>query len=601
MSALACLHGDTVMPPIARPILRLLGHLNLRRRLQLGALLALMIIVSFAEAISIGSVIPFLGILTSPEWLFKHPFVQPFIIRMGFTEAKELLKPLTILFASAAVVSGGLRLLLHWTQTRLGYAIGADFSISIYRRTLYQPYLVHLSRNSSEVITSISSKADGVVYQALLPLFTILSSAMLLSTTLIALFAAQPFVAAVSIVSFGGTYALAIALTRSRLSRDSKLINREQNLLVKALQEALGGIRDVLIDGSQQIYCRIYERVDRRLRTAHANVAIVSVSPRFIVEAFGIALIAAMAYALAVRPQGIGSTIPIIGMLALGAQRMLPVLQQAYSSWTVMRSGEAALIEVLELMDQPLPPHAGEPLPVLMPFHRDIVLQMIGFHYSPSQPWVLRGLNLRISKGGRVGFIGTTGSGKSTLLDIVMGLLVPSQGSLQIDGVPITPANSRAWQMHIAHVPQSIYLADSTVEENIAFGVPADKIDHERIQRAARQAQIADTIESWEHGYQTLVGERGVRISGGQRQRIGIARAMYKDADVIVLDEATSALDMETERSVMAAINALGGELTILIVAHRLTTLEGCTQVVELVDGVIQRIGTYQEIIGTST
>jgi ATP-binding cassette subfamily B protein len=382
----------------------------------------------------------------------------------------------------------------------------------------------------------------------------------MLLTTLIALLAAQPAVAAISIVSFGGIYALAITLTKSRLRRDSKLINREQTLIVKALQEALGGIRDVLIDGTQQIYCRIYEKADRRLRTAQANVGIVAVSPRFIVEAVGIALIATMAYALATRPQGLGSTIPTLGMLALGAQRMLPVLQQAYSNWTVMRSGQAALIEVLELMGQPLPPHAEEPTPRPMPFRKDIVLEKLGFYYSPTQPWVLQGLDLNISKGARVGFIGITGSGKSTLLDIVMGLLVPSEGSLQVDGLPITSANARAWQVHIAHVPQSIYLADTTVAENIAFGVPTAEIDYGRIQSAARSAQIADTVESWEKGYETLVGERGVRLSGGQRQRIGIARALYKEVDVIVFDEATSALDNETESAVMDSINGLGGE-----------------------------------------
>jgi ATP-binding cassette subfamily B protein len=559
-----------------------------------------MIIVSFAEAISIGTVIPFLGILTSPDWLFNHPIAQPFIAKLGFTEPKELLKPLTIFFASAAVVSGGLRLLLHWTQTRLGYAIGADFSIDIYRRTLYQPYSVHLSRNSSEVITGVTTKADSVVYQSLLPLFTIFSSTMMLLATLSALVALQPFVAIVSITSFGGIYALAIVLTRSRLSRDSQLINREQTLIVKALQEALGGIRDVLIDGTQQLYCRIYERSDRRLRKAQANVGIVAISPRFIVEAVGIALIAVMAYVLAVSPQGLGSTIPMMGMLALGAQRMLPVLQQAYSSWTIIRSGQVALMDALELMDQSLPAYAAEPSPSPLAFQRYIGFDALSFRYSPTSPWVLQGLTLRIPKGGRVGFIGTTGSGKSTLLDIVMGLLVPSEGSLQIDGLPVNSANARAWQVHIAHVPQSIYLADTTVAENIAFGVPATQIDHGRIRRAARCAQIANTIDAWEHGYETLVGERGVRLSGGQRQRIGIARALYKEADVIVFDEATSALDNETESAVIDSIIGLGGELTILMVAHRLSTLRDCTQVVELAEGAIKRIGTYEEIVGTT-
>jgi ATP-binding cassette subfamily B protein len=558
----------------------------------------LMITVSFAEAISIGAVIPFLGILTSPNWLFMHPLAQPLILKMGFTDPGQLLQPLTILFASAALASGALRLLLHWAQTRLSYTIGADFGINIYRRTLYQPYSVHLSRNSSEVISGVTNKADGIVHQSLMPVFVIVSSMMMLFATLLALIAIQPFVALSAIASFGSIYALAIFLTRSRLVRDSKVINREQTLIVKALQEALGGIRDVLIDGTQEIYCRIYANSDRRLRQAQANVSIVAITPRYIVEAVGMAMIAAMAYILAGRPQGLGAAIPIMGMLALGAQRMLPVLQQAYSSWTIMRSGQVALIDALELMDQPLPHHADEPAPSPMQFQRTIALRQMGFHYDIQQPWIFRGFNLEVAKGSRIGFIGTTGSGKSTLLDIVMGLLTPSEGTLELDGVEITSRNSRAWQAHIAHVPQAIFLADISIAENIAFGVPAASIDWVRLRKSAERAQIAVTIESWDKQYATIVGERGVRLSGGQRQRIGIARALYKEVDVIVFDEATSALDSETESAVMEAIKTLGDDLTILMVAHRLTTLRDCTQIVELENGAIKRIGSYEEIIG---
>jgi ATP-binding cassette subfamily B protein len=210
---------------------------------------------------------------------------------------------------------------------------------------------------------------------------------------------------------------------------------------------------------------------------------------------------------------------------------------------------------------------------------------------------VLNNLDLCITKGSRVGFVGKTGSGKSTLLDIVMGLLQPTEGVLEIDGQSITQGNYRAWQAHIAHVPQAIFLADSTIEENIAFGVPQDQIDHERVRQAACQAQIAEIIETWPQRYQTFVGERGIRLSGGQRQRIGIARALYKQADVIIFDEATSALDEETEQDVMRAIEGLSENLTILIIAHRLTTLKNCTQIVELGNGGVLRICDYQTLI----
>ena len=224
-------------------------------------------------------------------------------------------------------------------------------------------------------------------------------------------------------------------------------------------------------------------------------------------------------------------------------------------------------------------------------------MNQLGFRYSLQTPYVLQQLDLTIPKGSRVGFIGTTGSGKSTLLDIVMGLLQPTDGSLEIDGQVVTPVNNHAWQAHIAHVPQAIFLADSSVEENIAFGVPKEKIDHQRVRDAAQQAQIADSIETWPMQYQTFVGERGIRLSGGQRQRIGIARALYKKADVIIFDEATSALDNETEQAVMQAIEGLSQDLTLLIIAHRLTTLKNCTQIVELGDGGIQRAGSYQNIV----
>ena len=207
---------------------------------------------------------------------------------------------------------------------------------------------------------------------------------------------------------------------------------------------------------------------------------------------------------------------------------------------------------------------------------------------------------MTIFKGSKVGFIGLTGSGKSTLLDVVMGLLEPTTGSLEVDGQAIMASNQRAWQAHIAHVPQAIFLADSTIEDNIAFGVPKDQIDFLRVQQAAQKAQIADSIESWPSRYQTVVGERGIRLSGGQRQRIGIARALYKQADVIIFDEATSALDTETEQSVMQSIEGLSKDLTLLIIAHRLTTLKNCTQIVELGGGGVKRVGSYQDMVASA-
>lgn len=582
--------------PITALLSRLWHHISRRRRGQFSLLLVLMIFASFSEILSIGAVLPFLGVLTAPGRVFDHPAVQSLIQIMGLTSPEQLLLPLTIAFGLAALVAGAMRLLLIWATTRLSFATGADLSINIYRRTLYQPYSVHVARNSSEIINGISNKTSGVI-TTIMMILNLLGSAVMLSAILVALLSVDPVIALAAFGGFGVIYVLIIRFTQGRLLSNSQRIAYESTQVIKSLQEGLGGIRDVLIDGSQDAYCQIYRNADLPLRHAQGSTAFISVSPRYAMEALGMLLIAGLAYTLAQQTDGIAKAIPILGALALGAQRLLPVLQQAYSAWSTIQGGQASLQDTLELLDQPLPDYADQPAAEPLPFRQHISLHQLSFRYSPQTPWVLKNLDLSIAKGSRVGFIGTTGSGKSTLLDIVMGLLQPTEGSLEIDGQSITASNHRAWQTHIAHVPQAIFLADSTIEENIAFGVPKDKINRECVRQAARQAQIADIIEAWPKQYQTFVGERGIRLSGGQRQRIGIARALYKQADVIIFDEATSALDSETEQAVMEAIDGLSKELTILIIAHRLTTLKSCTQVVELADGGIKRAGTYQEIV----
>jgi ATP-binding cassette subfamily B protein len=272
-------------------------------------------------------------------------------------------------------------------------------------------------------------------------------------------------------------------------------------------------------------------------------------------------------------------------------------MQQAYFSWSAIRGSQASLQDALELLNQPMPEYAIQPVRYPIAFERNISLNQLAFRYGMQSPYVFQHINLKVTKGSRIGFIGTTGSGKSTLLDVVMGLLIPTDGYLEVDDQVITNSNRRAWQAHIAHVPQAIFLADSTIEENIAFGVPKDEIDHNRVLQAAKQAKIAEIIESWPDQYETFVGERGIRLSGGQRQRIGIARALYKKADVIIFDEATSALDNHTELEVMQEIESLGENLTILIIAHRLSTLRNCSQIFELGAGRIIRVGSYQDIV----
>lgn len=577
---------------------RLWRHITRHRRTQFSLLLVLMVLASIAEVVSIGAVLPFLAVLTNPAKLFDHELAQPLIHALHIAEPQQLLLPLTVAFSIAALISGVLRLFLLWAQTRLSHAVGADLSISIYRRTLYQPYTAHVARNSGEVIAGVSQKANEVVHLIIMPVLIILSSSFMLVAILSTLFAIEPVIAITAFAGFGAIYVGIIKFTKKRLHANSHRVAHEHSQVIKALNEGLGGIRDVLIDGTQEAYCNTFREADQGLRRARANIQIMAGSPRFGIEALGMVLIAGLAFSLAGNEGQFANAIPVLGALALGAQRLLPALQQGYANWTLIRGGQASLQDALDLLDQPMPDHASEPLAAPIIFREHIAFDRLSFRYGEQCPWVLRDVEMRIAKGSRIGFIGTTGSGKSTLLDIVMGLLQPTEGHLKIDGQPVTPVNQRAWQMHIAHVPQSIFLADTTIAENIALGTPIAKIDYVRVREAARKAQIADTIEALDQQYDSKVGERGIRLSGGQRQRIGIARALYKQADVIVFDEATSALDTETERAVMEAIDSISHEITLFIVAHRLTTLKGCSQIVELSNGTIKRAGSYEELIG---
>lgn len=571
------------------------------RRSQVFMLLVMMVIASFAELISIGAVLPFLGVLMSPERVFVNPIIQPLIKVLNIEAPAQLLLPLTVVFIVAALFCGAIRLILLWMQTRLGFAIGADMSIRIYKNILYQPYSMHVARNSSEVISSISTKTNTVIYGVLQPILVILSSGLILITILLALFSIYPILAISAFTGFGAIYAFIVFSTKKRLKFDSQRVSIESNKVIKALQEGLGGIRDVLIDGTQATYCKIYSDADQPLRRSQANIQIIGGAPRFLIESMGMALIAILAYGLARGDGGIASAVPVLGVLAISAQRILPLLQQIYYSWSSIQGSQSSLADVLELLGQPAGDSEKDAAPLPIRFEKSIQLRQISFRYGDDAPWILQGLNLEIPKGTRIGFMGTTGSGKSTLLDLVMGLLNPTEGTLAIDDVPLTGINYRAWQSHIAHVPQSIFLADTTIAQNIAFGIRPDKIDYEKVRIAAGKAQIAQTIECWDHQYETMVGERGIRLSGGQRQRIGIARALYKQADVIVFDEATSALDNETEHAVMQTINLLGKDVTIFFVAHRLTTLKECDLIIKLESGKIKCIGSYSDLIKKSS
>jgi ATP-binding cassette subfamily B protein len=577
-------------------LIRLWNQLERKRKTQLFGISILMIIASFAEVASIGAIFPFLGILTTPDSVFAYPGFQSFIKFINIKQPEELLLPITIIFISAVLLSAAIRLFLLWTMTKFSFAIGADFSLDIYRRTLYQPYVIHLSRNSSEIIDGVSVKTNNVIYNVILPCLTLISSTFMVVFILTALYFIAPEVALISFGAFGLLYVFIVVFTKKRVLRDGEKVAVYSAQLIKFLQEGLGGIKDILLDNTQEVFCHSYQKTDRELRAAQASNLFISQSPRFAIEALGMTFIALIAFGMYMKSDGTVMAIPVLGAFALGAQRLLPVLQQSFYSWTNIRGMQATLEQLLELLIQPLPALTLSSPRGSMVFEGHIRLSEISYSYN-SGPRILEQINLVIPKGSRVGFIGKTGSGKSTLLDIVMGLLDPDQGKLLVDDIPINAKNKRSWQAKIAHVPQFIFLADSSIAENIAFGIDKNLIDFKRVEYVAELAQISHTILSMPSGFSTVIGERGVRLSGGQRQRLGIARALYKQADVIVLDEATSALDNDTEESLMNALKALDRKITVLMIAHRLTTLKDCDMLVELTSSGDVRIRNYHEII----
>jgi len=550
---------------------------------------------SIMEIISIGTVVPFLGALTSPEQIYQHHLAQPLIQILEITDPNQLLLPITIIFVIVTLIAATVRLLLLYISTRLSFATGADLSIDIYRRTLYQDYSIHTSRNSSEIINSIITKTNTTTDQVLVPLLTFISSIVIMLGIIGIVFTINAQVALITFSTFALLYWVITFFTKKSLQKNSQLIANESTQMVKSLQEGLGGIRDVLIDGTQEFYCKLYQNADLSLRKATGDNMFIGSSPRYLMEAIGMILIAILAYVLTLQEGGIMAAIPILGALAVGAQKLLPALQQSYHSYSTIKGAKSSFVDVLNLLDQPLPHNASQDLINPVPFKREIVFKNLSFRYTKSTPWILKNVNLSFQKGEIIGFIGVTGSGKSTLLDILMGLLIPTSGELLIDGVAITQKNRRAWQMRISHVPQSIYLADSTIQENIAFGVESGQIKEHEVDQAAQQAQIAEVINNLKNKYKTFVGERGVQLSGGQRQRIGIARALYRDSDVLIFDEATSALDNQTEQKIMQQITQLKDSQTVFIIAHRLTTLKQCDSIIRInTDYTIEKLNYNQ-------
>ncbi|NBB78306.1 MAG: ATP-binding cassette domain-containing protein [Verrucomicrobia bacterium] len=555
-----------------------------------------MLIGSLAEIVTIGAVVPFISLMARPEMAADYPLLQTLFSQLGWRNPDSLVLPMVITFIGIVAAATGIRLLLIYASNKLVFAIGHDIGVKLYRVVLQQPYAFHITQNTSDVIGNVN-KVQILLGAFLKPAMEGITAVILSVAILTALMLVDAVTALTAGLLFAAIYLVVIRLFRARLKRNSKIIASTQSTRIRSVQEGLGGIRDVILDANQAHYAGEFARFDAQFRKAQAANAFLGQAPRFLVEAIGVSLIVALAYALSLQPGGLVAALPTLAALALGAQRLLPLVQKIYQAWAQYTGNFNVFEDVLASLDLPvteIPVLTTEPLP----FKRGIQLEEVHFRYVESEPEVLRDINLDIPKGSRVGIVGKTGSGKSTLMDILMGLLEPTSGRILVDGTPIDPENRDRWRKRIAHVPQHIYLSDASITENIALGIGPEKINANYVHRAAQQAQIAEFIESHRQGYDTRVGERGVQLSGGQRQRIGIARALYKDADVLVFDEASSALDTDTETAVMHAVEQLDPNLTLFIIAHRVQTLRKCDLILRLEDGQVIATGSYKGVVG---
>lgn len=582
---------------VAHLLTWLWGHVfSRRRRLQAAFVLIFMLFGAIAELFTIGAVIPFLAVFADPDGFGRTSRFGYVLSSLGIPKSSFSLRTMGLLFCGIAIGAAIVRILLAWISQRYVFRIGFDIGAALYERMLHQPYTFHIKMNSSRIIASVDN-IQRLLTKTFIPLMQSCTALVIGSLIMAGLVILSPVLASVAFGAFMAIYSLISILTRTRLRRNAKIIAAANRSRVQAVQEGLGGIRDVLIENAQKLYVSKFTRIDDKLRRAQGANALIVVAPRFVAEAAGMILLVVLAI-VASESGEIGSSLPVLGALALGAQRLLPLFQQAYTGWASLMGNVALLENVVDLLKQPISSRfVGErtDVPTL---HDALELNHIHFRYSSELAPALWDISLRIPRGSRIGLVGRSGSGKTTLMDLLMGLLQPTSGWISADGIRLDERNILSWQEQVAHVPQHIFLLDSTIMENVAFGTARLQINYERVREACRLAELDEFVVGLPSGYDTLVGERGVRLSGGQRQRIGIARALYKKSSILILDEATSALDDATEASVIDAVQRLGREYTVLMVAHRVTTLRKCDTIYRLDNGRLRQSGTYEDVLG---
>lgn len=578
-------------------ISKLSDLLDRREKRQAALLLVLMLALGLVEMVGVASILPLIAVLSDPSITQTNPYLRWVYEALGFSSVNSFFIVLAAMVfllivgrtAVTAVTSYGV---LRYAQMR-SHALSVKLLTSYLRR----PYAWFLNRHSADMGKSVLSEVEQVVNESLMPCLQLVSRLIITLFITGLVLVVEPVVAIGVLVGVSLAYGLvflAVSTYLRRLGKERVAANRARYQIA---QEVLGGVKEVKIGGLEPGYVRRFSKASQRFARLRSRFQLVREVPRHLLELVAIGGVLVVILVLLFRADGdLKTALPIIALYAFAGLRLLPAVQTIYQSLVALRFGGPAL----DALHRELCETDGQATDwanvVPLPLRSQIELDHVDFSYPQAGRPALRDVSLKIPVHTSVGIVGETGAGKSTLVDIILGLLEPQAGWLRVDGVPIERSNVRAWQRSVGYVPQHIFLADESIAANIAFGVPLDRIDQEAVERAARMAKLHDFIMGeMPQGYATEVGERGVRLSGGQRQRVGIARALYHDPDVLVLDEATSALDNRTEKAVMDAVNNLAHRKTIIMIAHRLTTVSGCDAIFMVERGAV-RVADQEEL-----
>jgi ABC-type multidrug transport system fused ATPase/permease subunit len=566
-------------------------------------MMGMMVLVAFAEVIGISSVLVFLNILADPDQITeKTPFRQIYAYG-AFTSTYSFMIFLSvavfvIVFGSLVVKAISAYIIIRFSNIR-GYKLACRL-FNIY---LMQTYSWYLQKSSAEIAKNVLSEMDYLVGAVIVPLLRIIAGVVSSLAIISFLVVVDPFVSLLSAGLLGGSYTLLYLFLRQIVHQAGYNMLHANDQKYRIVGEATGGFKQVKLMGLEDNYVQQLDKPAYQKAKYQALSQILGELPKFALEAMTFGIMLTIILVLLLRSDGnVVEIVPTLGVFAFSVMRILPAIQQVYHSLLSVRSGSELLEHILKEYNADFPVNPNTTIEttdaITLPLNNTLELRDIAFGYSQTSRNALQGLNMQIKARTTVGIVGGTGAGKTTLIDIILGLLPVESGTMSVDGTPITAENVRVWQNTIGYVPQDIYLMDDNIARNIAFGVPADQIDMEAVERAARIAALHDfVIEELEHGYATKVGERGIRLSGGQRQRIGIARALYTNPSLLIMDEATSALDNITERIVMEAVHNIRSHKTVILIAHRLTTVRECDQIFLLEQGKVVSVGTYDELV----